>query len=104
MNTIKDILIGLGAAGAAFIMLGINEAIIKPNAVKFTQRNYKHLKGYVQPTLNKLDEDLSYVKLANFIDDAILPPELSDSDKAALLAMIVKEFSLEAHLNKTKQS
>lgn len=104
MDIIKDIIIGLGAFASAFVMLGINEAIIKPNAVKFTQRKYKYLSNYIQPALDKLDSDLGYVKLINFIDEAILPPELNEEDKKALLDLVIKEFSLEAHLIKTKQS
>jgi hypothetical protein len=104
MDTIKDIIIGLGAFASAFIMLGINEAIVKPNAIKFTRRKYKYLSGYIQPALDKLDSNLGYVRLINFIDEAILPPELNEKDQKALLDLVIKEFSLETHLRKTKQS
>lgn len=109
MDIVKEILIGIASFVGAFIMLGINEAIIKPNAIKFTQRKYKYLSDYIQLALDKLDYDLiSYVRLINFIDEAILPPELpakfSEEDKKALLDLVIKEFSLETHLNKTKQS
>lgn len=104
MQILIDILLGTSSAVVAFITLGITERFVKPKAIEVVETGYEYLKGYVQPALDKLDFNLSLVGLDNYVDDSILPPDLTKEEQQQLLNLIAKAFSLDVHLNKTQQS
>lgn len=89
--------------------LGLNEAIIKPIVVRFTQNK---IKKYIKPLLTNLDEKLNlpenFEKLlqdkSDWILDTVIPEvveeDLNESELKSLIKETLKEFNLNIFLEK----
>lgn len=91
-----------------FALLGINEAIIKPIAIKITRYSVSE---YLRPAWDSLDAKLQLPdqwrgfvdKGADWVFSTVVEetaPALSDKDKRFIANLLVKEFDLKAFLGK----
>lgn len=102
-----------GATVFRFIVMGVEEAFVKPLAIKFAQAN---IRKFVKPALDIIDEKIQLPEnWEKFVDQkgdwimtAVLPElkevELSEPQLNLLKNKVIQEFDLSVFLEKVRKN